>query len=112
MTNIWTEALSEWDLYIYSEQERAEEYCRGYLLRKNRQDEYVRKYGFDNFHLFVGSAARAYRYASPELRRYWDERPRKSFAEFAVEMGVREPKVRRQARTAAHARYDAMRKAG
>lgn len=111
MTNIWTEALSEWDLYVYSEQERAEDYCRGYLLRKDRKDEYFAKYGSDHYHLFVGPAARAYRYASPELRRYWDEHPRKSFAEFAVEMGVREPKVCRQARAAAHARYDAMRRA-
>lgn len=88
---------------------RAEEATRGVLIRADRAREYAEKYGTTDA-LFDGPARVAYYYASRELRDFWEETGgRKTFAEFAVELGITDAKTLARARAADRARADAIR---
>lgn len=86
---------------------RAEEATVGYFVRKERAAEFAAKYGGNPAVLFEGPARVAYYYASRELRDYWANNPRLTFAEFAVERGITDAKTVARARAAAAARDDA-----
>ena len=68
---------SEFRAHLENEWARAEEQTRGNMLNKAGRAADV-----DPRTLFTGSERRAAKYASEELRRYWDEHPRGSRAEF------------------------------
>lgn len=59
---------------------QAETECRGYLLNKRG-----RAAGVDPASLFTGPRARAEAYASEELRRWWENNPRRTYAEYRAE---------------------------
>lgn len=96
----WAEELEQ--AYI-----KAEDATVGYMVRKERLAEFAEKYGGNPAILFEGPARVAYYYASRELRDYWAENPRQTFAEFAVERGITDAKTRKRAAAAKAARDDA-----
>jgi hypothetical protein len=73
----WRECREEYDLYLYSAYERAEEVTRGALLNARG-----RAAGIDPMSLFMGTRARAYAYASEELIEHWAAFPRVTYAAF------------------------------
>jgi hypothetical protein len=73
----WRTCRDEYDLYLEAQVERAEAECRGYLL-----NERGRALCVDPASLFMGTRARAYAYASEELKAWWGENGRLTFAEF------------------------------
>lgn len=104
-TTRWDEVRESWLLYVETEHARADEECRGVLLRSDRRHEFIRKYGTDTTFLFgPTTSAVAYRYASEELRRYWEYRPRLTWPEFAVQSGLMYRDYLNQARRAPAAR--------
>lgn len=58
----------------------AEDACRGYLLTKAGQAA-----GVDPVSLFSGPEARARKYASEELKRWWENHPRMTYAEYRAD---------------------------
>ena len=60
--------------------ERAAEACRGTMLNARGKAA-----GIDSLSLFMGSAARAYAYASEELVEHWQTYPRPVFEEYERE---------------------------
>jgi len=96
----WAEELEQ--AYI-----RAEDATTGYLIRKERAAEFAAKYGSNPAVLFEGPARVAFYYASRELRDYWAENPRLTFAEFAEARGITDAKTRKRAAAARAARDDA-----
>lgn len=70
----------EYRAHLESEWIRAEEQTRGHMLNRAGQAADI-----DPRSLFYGPEARARKYASEELRRYWDQHPRVSSAEFHSE---------------------------
>lgn len=95
-----------WSEHIAAVELEAEDATRGYWLRRDREAEFRAKYG-DPSRLFTGPARIAYYYASPELRDYWQDNPRLSFDEFALERGITDAKTRARAAKAAEARHSA-----
>lgn len=75
----------------------AEKATRGFLLSRDG----VRS-GIDPRSLWGGTVARARRYASEELKRWWTEHPRKAFTEFRAQLLGRDRDV--QAATRARGR--------
>lgn len=104
---------AEWADQLHMDYLAAEDATRGTLIRRDRYDEFVAKYGTSSAALFEGPARVAYYYASRELRDHWDSLPngRQTFAEFAVERGVADAKMAERARKAAAARDDARNRA-
>lgn len=96
----WAEELEQ--AYI-----RAEDATIGYMVRKERLAEFREKYDGNTAVLFEGPARVAYYYASRELRDYWQDNPRITFAEFAVERGITDAKTLKRAAAAKRARDDA-----
>ena len=70
----------EYRAYLENEWIQAERQTKGVML--NRAGE---RAGVDPRSLFYGPESRARKYASEELRRYWDEHPRVSSREFHSE---------------------------
>lgn len=68
---------SDFQSYVESEFLHAEHQTRGNML--NRAGEHA---GVDPRSLFYGDERRARKYASEELRRYWEDHPRVTRAEF------------------------------
>lgn len=99
----------EWADQLHMDYVAAEDYTRGVLLRNDRVAEFTAKYGNDTAALFEGPARTAYYYASRELRDFWENNPRLSFSEFAVQRGILDAKTRARAAAAARARDDGMR---
>lgn len=104
---------AEWADQLHMDYLAAEDATRGTLIRRDRYDEFVAKYGTSSAALFEGPSRIAYYYASRELRDHWDTLPkgRQTFAEFAVDRGVADAKMTARARTAAAAREDARNRA-
>lgn len=73
----WRECRADYDELLYSAYVRAEDATRGAMLNARGRAK-----GIDPFSLFMGTAARAYAYASEELIEHWAEHPRVTFAEF------------------------------
>lgn len=65
---------------LYSMHNAAEEATRGALL-----NERGRRAGVSEVSLFMGPRARAYAYASDELREWWRSHPRMTFADFEAQ---------------------------
>jgi hypothetical protein len=68
----------EFRAHLESEWTRAEEQTRGNMLNKRGE-----KAGIDPRSLFTGDEARVSRYASEELRRYFEDHPRVGASEFS-----------------------------
>lgn len=73
----WRAARAEYDLVLEAAYSAAEVATRGYLLNERGQ-----RAGIDPRSLFMGREARALAYASEELRAWWLEHPRVTFAQF------------------------------
>jgi len=73
----WREVRDEFELYRMAQFEAAEHATRGNLLSAE-----ARARGIDAWSLFIGPHARAQRWASEELREWWREHGRLTFAEF------------------------------
>jgi len=76
----WRELRAEFDLYRENVYERATNATNGILL--NREG---RAAGIDSWSLFAGPRARAYRYASDELREWWATNRRLTVTEFMAQ---------------------------
>ena len=74
-----------YDEWVYQQWLAAEAATNGVLL--NRAGEAA---GVDPRSLFSGPAARARKYASEELKRWWQDNPRMTFTEFRADMLGRE----------------------
>lgn len=98
-------ARDDYELYLEAERSQLEQATNGNLIRRDRLAEFRQKYGSRQMDTMLeGDPATAYRYASEEVRRYWDGHPRRTFAEFALEAVGEDPalqaQVERQARRA------------
>lgn len=100
---------AEWMAEIEHTHIRADQETNGYLVRKDRKAEFDAKYPGQGATavLFEGPARVAYYYASDELRAWWRDNPRSSFAEFAVARGIADAKTTARAKAAKTAREDA-----
>lgn len=76
----WRLLRAEYDLYLEAAYDAALEGCSGVLL-----NERGRRAGIDARSLFMGQRARAYAYASEELRDWWDAHPRVTFQDFEAQ---------------------------
>lgn len=70
-----------YDQMVHVSYLEAEDQTRGYLLTKAAAAA-----GVDPIELFSGPASRARKHASEELKRYWAEHPRVTFAEFKADL--------------------------
>ena len=70
----------EWLRYIEAEYARALEWCSGVLVNAEGRASHI-----DGHSLFSGPASRARRYASWELERYWESRPRLSLHDYEAQ---------------------------
>ena len=73
----WRECRAAYEDLLYSMHAAAEEATRGAML-----SDFGRERGVSTVALFMGPAARAYAYASPELCEWWESHPRVPFADF------------------------------
>lgn len=73
----WRSLRAEFELYREQAHAAATTACNGHLLNR----EAVAR-GIDSYSLFIGSHARAERWASDELREWWQAHGRLTFAEF------------------------------
>lgn len=83
-----------YDEWVYLEWIAAEEASNGFLLNAAGVAA-----GIDPRELWGGNVERARRYASEELKRWWAERPRKTFTEFKAELLGRDRDVQAAARS-------------
>lgn len=67
----------EWVRHIEAEYNRALNQCSGVLVNAEGKANHI-----DGYSLFSGPATRAHRYASWELERYWEHRPRLTLIQF------------------------------
>ena len=104
------EVRAEFDSWAYEQSLKAEEETRGNLLRRDRKDEYIAKYGTSPMALFTGPVRSAGYYASEELRLYWQTNTRLTFAEFSIDSGITDAKTVARARAAKEARDDVLSK--
>jgi len=74
-------AREQYKLYVARAYEQAEDATRGYLITNE-----ARARGVDPESLFSGPRARAERWASEELKRWWDEYGRLTFEDFVAEI--------------------------
>lgn len=75
--DVWRECRAAFDDVLYAAYLRAERETNGALL-----NERGRRAGVDAASLFMGTAVRAYAYASPELVDHWEKHPRTTYAAF------------------------------
>jgi hypothetical protein len=73
----WRACRHDYDEVLYAQYVRAEEATNGRLVNAEG-----RARGIDPLSLFMGTRARAYRWASEELRDHWEKHPRVPFVEF------------------------------
>lgn len=73
----WRECRAAYTEYLESHMNDAERACNGVLLNKRGRAQ-----GVTPESLFLSNAARANAYASDELRDYWRNNPRVTFARF------------------------------
>ncbi|WP_026163814.1 hypothetical protein, partial [Kribbella catacumbae] len=101
---------ADWDEYLWSHQSEAEAATRGVLLRNDRRQEFLDMHGSERATkqiLFSGPASHAYYFASRELRDFWEQHPRITYAEFAVQRGITDARTVAAAQKAPGAREDA-----
>jgi hypothetical protein len=73
----WRICRAEYDQVLYSQYQRAEDATNGRLVNAEG-----RARGIDPLSLFMGTNARAMRWASEELIEHWRSHPRTTFASF------------------------------
>jgi hypothetical protein len=73
----WAAVYSEWLDFAHAQYLAADAACNGYLLNRDGLAA-----GIDPWSLWSGSARRAERYASDELRNFWDANPRLTVTQF------------------------------
>lgn len=73
----WAAVHAEWHDFAHAQYLAAETDCRGHLLSREGLTA-----GIDPWSLWSGSARRADRYASEELRNFWQTNPRLTVTEF------------------------------
>lgn len=101
-----------WDI-VYDRMEKAEAACNGFLFRKDRRHELDGLATTPMHGMFLWwNAETAYYFASEELRRWWDDNPRTTFAEYAVQRGCGGRSLYKQAQAAVLARSSAALNAG
>lgn len=76
----WREARAAYELHLMDAYEKAAEACRDALVNARGRARQV-----DPVSLFMGNRARAYAYASEELREWWETHPRVTFATFEAQ---------------------------
>lgn len=62
----WNEMRDDFELFRHAQYERAAADCKGELLNALGREE-----GIEPYSLFLGTTARAAKYASEELREWW-----------------------------------------
>ena len=97
-----------WD-YSRGQYQRAED-AVGHLITNSRYDRLRRVHGSAFMALYGGNVTTAYCYASEELRAWWAQNTRLTFAEYALQAGVGlgNRRLRERARRAPGARTAAM----
>jgi Phage minor capsid protein 2 len=98
------EAREMWWDHVMQQRYAAEDATNGYLVNRAGQAA-----GISPDELFTGPAARAYRYASDELKAFWREHPRVTQAEFvarATGTNTRDAVKAAEARWAAQQKHD------
>lgn len=65
--------------HVDSEYDKALEFCSGVLVNNQGREQHV-----DGYDLLKGTQARADRYASEELKEYWDHYPRLSVLDYEL----------------------------
>lgn len=86
------EMLDAWWAHCEQEYRLAEEATNGTFLRRDREHEFGRLYGYRAVKRIMfegGRAVVAYYFASEELVRYWEYHPRVTWAEFSLAAGDR-----------------------
>lgn len=73
----WRVIREEFEVMREAAYELAHEECHGVLLNARG-----RQAGISPYSLFIGSAIRAYAYASPELVEHWQTHPRVTFEQY------------------------------
>lgn len=76
----WHEMRSDYLSHIDSEYDKALEACSGVLVNKEGRAQCV-----DGYDLFKGSQYRADKYASEELKEYWQAHPRLSLMDYELQ---------------------------
>lgn len=77
------EARGAFQDYLEAQVNAADAACAGVLLNPRG-----RAFGIDPASLFMGTAARAFAYASPELLDWWMDHPRVTFTEWERMSGI------------------------
>ena len=103
-------ARQEYDLYLQDQRVQLENATNGNYVRRDRLAEWNAKHGGRSqlTMMLEGDPTTVYRYASREVRDYFENNPRLTFAEYAIQAGISDPvleeraeKARRRARDAA-----------
>lgn len=77
---LWRDMSEDWHTQIEADYERAARVIGGAMLTAE-----ARRLGITEHSLFRGPAARAYRFASPELIEWWESHPRRTRDTFESE---------------------------
>jgi len=75
----WHEMRSDFLGHVDNEYDKALEACSGVLVNKEGRALHV-----DGFTLFTGTQRRADKYASEELKEYWETHPRLSLEDYEL----------------------------
>jgi hypothetical protein len=76
----WRECRQAYDDVLYAQYERAAEATNDRLLSPEGRER-----GIDSLSLFMGPEVRAMRWASEELKEFWEEYPRVTYQDFEVQ---------------------------
>lgn len=103
-------AREDYDLWLQTKRLELENYTNGNLIRRDRLAEWNTKHGGRSQldMMLEGDPVTAFRYASEEVRRFWEGQPRYTFAEWAVQAGVQDAALEERARKAKGRLRDAM----
>ena len=75
----WHQMKSDYLSHVDAEYDKALEACSGALVNNLGREQHV-----DGYNLFTGTQARADRYASEELKEYWETSPRLSVLDYEL----------------------------
>ena len=73
---LWAEMRRDFEDYLESEYQRAEEFTNGVLLCPGSRSQ------VDAYSLFIGPEKNAFKHCSEELKDYWAQHPRMSLSDF------------------------------
>ena len=93
----WAAVNAAWQDWSNAQISAAEHECRGHLLNKAGKAA-----GVNVWSLWSGPASRAMRYASEELREFWQKHPRLTVSDFRAQMRAAQQAERDEARQPRH----------